>query len=157
MSSTTNDWASVKSGISTIGKKTHRKIEFRPASKASNAFSNGLVASKLGSVAQRSSQAIAANKQQPSYVKKVSDDGVSGPVPGLFDPQIAVENMKWKSISRAGPGGSVYEYIATSSVHSDDQPLASYHAQDSSITATHAFSTPRCNVCCTHLRWPRSC
>jgi hypothetical protein len=87
------DWSSVKTGISNVGKKAHRKIDFRLATKASNAFPSGFDAKQI---------APSATNRKTMMVSK--DDGVSGPVPGMFDPAIVTNYMQWKTISRAGPG-----------------------------------------------------
>lgn len=76
-----------------FGQKKHRKIDFVLAVNPRNGFQNG----------------ITGNKIQISALNNTTKDGknedeVSGPIPGLFSPIIVSENMKWKVISKSGPG-----------------------------------------------------
>ena len=82
---------SVTANIDEFGVKVHRKIEFRPASNPANGFQN-------------SALTISSKKVSTISKQKGHDDGISGPVPGLFSPAVVSEYMLWKTISRAGPG-----------------------------------------------------
>ena len=74
-----------------FGLKVHRKIEFRPPRNPANGFQNGALTIPT-------KKAAVADKHKPN------DDGVSGPVPGLFEPAIVLDYMQWRTVSRAGPG-----------------------------------------------------
>ena len=74
-----------------FGSKVHRKIDFRPPSNPANGFQN-------------SALTISCKKVSTISKQKGYDDGISGPVPGLFSPIVVSEYMLWKTISRAGPG-----------------------------------------------------
>ena len=92
--------------------RKYRKIDFKPPLKPSNGFQNGKLVQSPHRPANGAPSPSSTN-QQPQKKKarvnsegqqKIPDDGVSGPVPGMFDPSLVTVNMHWTTLSRAGPG-----------------------------------------------------
>jgi len=93
----------------TFGQKKYRRIEFKSPTNPSNGFQNGKLpqqqsaTSSLSGEKQMSKNSKDQSKSSSTTIVVV-DDGVSGPVPGMFDPSLVLANMHWTSMSRAGPG-----------------------------------------------------
>ena len=95
--------------MSTFGQKKYRRIEFKSPTNPSNGFQNGkLPQQSATSSSSGEKQSMSKNGKEQSKATVtttiVVDDGVSGPVPGMFDPSLVLANMHWTSMSRAGPG-----------------------------------------------------
>ena len=74
--------------------KKFRKLDFKSPSRAENGFNN----------VSHQHQAQALIKPHAAVVAVDADDGVAGPLPGLFDPALATANMRWAMRAHAGPG-----------------------------------------------------
>jgi len=78
--------------------KKFRKLEFRAPSRAENGFNN-VSHQPQGNGEQHRKPAAA-----PAAAAADADDGVASPLPGLFDPVLAIANMRWTRPLPAGPG-----------------------------------------------------
>jgi hypothetical protein len=89
--------------------RKYRKIDFKAPTNPANGFQNGKLAQSQHRPANGASS---SSNQQPHKKARVATDGkqkgpdygVSGPVPGLFDPAMVTDNMHWTTLCRAGPG-----------------------------------------------------
>jgi ubiquitin C-terminal hydrolase len=92
-------WAPIKYNISVTNKLNNRRIDFHKATKSSTSFDGG---------SESTSKSLASYNINDSFNNNNNNDNnnslISNSIPGLFDPLLVLKYLKWKKISRPGPG-----------------------------------------------------